>query len=73
MFDVLITAFEGLEDYQPIHHADFIAFHSGLDDSYLETLMLNQLSNCSRFLNQVITEAGICKNDIIELNDLGLL
>ena len=49
MFDTLITAFEGLEDYQPIHHADFIAHHSNLEDSYLETLMTNQLANCSRF------------------------
>ena len=73
MFDTLITAFEGLEDYQPIHHADFIAHHSNLEDSYLETLMINQLANCSRVLNQVITEAGICKNDIIELRDLDLL
>ena len=73
MFDTLITAFEGLEDYQPIPHANFIAIHSSLEDSYLETLVTNQRANCSRFLNQVITEAGICKNDIIELRDLDLL
>ena len=30
-------------------------------------------SATTRFLNQVITEAGICKNDIIELNEAGLL
>lgn len=73
MFETLITAFEGLEDYQPIHHADFIAYHSSLEDSYLETLMVNQLANCNRFKNQIVSEAGVCKNDIIELNNLGLV
>jgi len=73
MFETLITAFDGLEDYQPIHHADFLAHHSNLEESYLETLFANQLEHCSRFNIQVITEAGVCKNDIIELNELGLL
>lgn len=73
MFDTLITAFEGLEDYQPIHHIDFVNFHSDLDESYIETLFLNQIEYCSRFINQVVSEAGICKNDIIELRDLDLL
>jgi hypothetical protein len=73
MFETLITAFEGLEDYQPIPHASFISYHSDLEDSYLETLITNQRANCTRFLVQVITEAGISKNDIIELNKLGLL
>ena len=73
MFETLITAFEGLEDYQPIHHADFLAHHSDLTESYLETLFENQLEHCSRFINQTVSEAGVCKNDIIELNELGLL
>ena len=38
MYETLITAFAGLEDWQPIHHADFLAFHSELDDAYLEQL-----------------------------------
>ena len=73
MFETLITAFEGLEDYQPIHHADFLAHHKNLEESYLENLFENQLEYCSRFINQVISEAGVSKNDIIELNELGLL
>ena len=73
VFETLITAFEGLEDYQPIHHADFISHHSDIEDSYIETLFENQLEHCSRFINQTVSEAGVCKNDIIELNNLGLL
>lgn len=73
MFEILITAFEGLEDFQPIHHADFLKHHNNLEESYLENLFENQLEYCSRFINQVISEAGVSKNDIIELNELGLL
>ena len=73
MFETLITAFEGLEDYQPIHHADFLTHHSDISDSYMEALFLNQINKCSRFINQTVSEAGVCKNDIIELNNLGLV
>ena len=71
MYETLILAFEGMEEWQPIHHADFLAFHSELDDAYLEQLFADQLAYCSRFNNQVITEAGVSKQDIDELNELG--
>ena len=70
---ILITAFEGLEDYQPIHHKDFLEYHTDIADSYMEALFLNQINHCSRFINQTVSEAGVCKNDIIELNNLGLV
>lgn len=71
MYNTLITAFEGMEVWQPIHHADFLSFHSALDEAYLEQLFTDQLAYCSRFTNQVISEAGISKQDIDELNELG--
>ena len=71
MYETLITAFEGLDDWQPIPHARFLNLHSELDDAYLEQLVLDQREFCSRFNNQVITEAGISKQDIDDLNEMG--
>ena len=71
MYETLFTAFAGLEEWQPIHHADFLAFHGELVDAYLELWCADQLAYCSRFNNQVITEAGVSKQDIDELNELG--
>lgn len=76
MFETLVAPFDGMEDYQPMHHIMYSSNfdgHETVTEEYLNTLFTNQLANCSRFLNEVITEAGICKNDIIELNEAGLL
>ena len=73
-YNELITPFAELADYQPIHHHEFAEYHKAtFDDAYMDTLFANQLDNCSRFQNMVVKEAGICKNDLIELNDLVLL
>ena len=73
MYETLILAFEGLEDWQPIGHAEFIEFHSELDESYIEDLFSKQVQYCTRYVNQVIREPGISKIDIFELNQLGLI
>lgn len=73
-YNELITPFAELADYQPIHHKDFAEHHEAtFNDAYMETLFANQLEHCSRFQDMVVKEAGICKNDLTELNDLGLL
>ena len=76
MYDILIEPFDGMDDWQPIFHAAFALHfdgHETVTESYLETLYTNQRAECSRFKNKTIMEAGVCKNDITELRDLGLL
>lgn len=73
MYETLISAFEGLEDWQPIGHAEFIEFHNNIPYEYMYELFTNQKENCSRFINQTINEAGISKVDLDELNTLDLI
>ena len=74
MYEVLITAFEGMEDWQAMHHSEFVDFHGlAFSETYMNTLFENQLANCSRFKDKEVTEAGINKKDIDELNEMGLV
>lgn len=58
-----------------MHHKDYLEVldFNEEGEEYLETLFTNQIKHCSRFINQTVSEAGVCKNDIIELNNLGLV
>ena len=76
MYDILVAPFDGMDDWQPIYHSAFTSHfdgHETVTESYLETLYSNQVAQCSRFVGKTIMEAGVCKNDITELRDLGLL
>jgi|TARA_B100000212_G_scaffold3576_2_gene2649 hypothetical protein len=75
VFETLISPFKDMEDYQPMHHKDYLEVldFNEEGEEYLETLFTNQIKHCSRFINQTVSEAGVCKNDIIELNNLGLV
>jgi len=76
MYDTLVAPFDGKEDWQPIFHAAYTLHfdgHETVTEEYLNTLYTNQRAECSRFKNKTIMEAGVCKNDITELRDLGLL
>ena len=80
MYETLITAFDGMEDWQPMYHKDFEEFHkdivveqSILNRNYMDELFTVQKENCTRFLNQEINEAGISKADLDELEAANLI
>lgn len=75
-YDTLIEPFVGLEDWQPIHHFDYLAHYDGhatITAEALAEMFIKQVDNCSRFQNMTVQEAGISKQDITELRDLDLL
>ena len=80
MYETLITAFDGMEDWQPMYHKEFEEFHkdivveqSILNRDYMNELFTVQKENCTRFVNQEIKEAGISKEDLDELEALGII
>ncbi len=73
MYETLITAFEGMEDWQPMYHKEFEEIHNSLDEDYMDELFTLQKENCTRFVNQEIKEAGISKGDLDELEALGII
>jgi len=80
MYETLITAFDGMEDWQPMYHWEFKLFHndfvveqSKLDRDYMDELFTVQKENCTRFVNQEINEAGISKLDLDELEAADLI
>ena len=75
-YDTLIEPFASLEDWQPIHHFDYLAYfdgHESITQEALAEMFITQSENCSRFQNMTVQEAGISKNDITELRDASLL
>jgi len=75
-YNTLIEPFASIEDWQPIHHFDYLAHfdgHESITQEALADMFIDQVDNCSRFQDMTVQEAGICKNDITELRDAGLL
>lgn len=67
IYENLLAVFEGMETWQPMHHVKF-AMDALLDDQTALDLFTRQREICTRFTNDNYGfEAGICKQDIIEL------